>query len=218
MNERQLKDAEKLYQSWSVPELVRATTVERQDYEPEAVDLMLREISRRGVSESEKEDAAKEVVQRLESEKKRLIGIGGFLLVFIIGAICGSLLSMFLGVVLIYEATGVFAFCGALSLALGGYGCYVSYLLIAKRPTAPMHAERLLISGLLLSFFETLIVSLANHRLVGQPLSGVAGAMVWLVYLNNSRRVANTYGPRKKPADPAPEKQASSDASTGAGA
>jgi hypothetical protein len=36
MNEKQLKDAERRYQNWSDSDLVRATTVEKQDYEARA--------------------------------------------------------------------------------------------------------------------------------------------------------------------------------------
>ncbi|MCJ7447768.1 MAG: hypothetical protein MUO72_08745 [Bacteroidales bacterium] len=47
MDQKQLKDAERIYQSWSETQLIKATKFDKQGYEPEALDLLAREISRR---------------------------------------------------------------------------------------------------------------------------------------------------------------------------
>ena len=193
MDEKQLKDAEQLYQSWSAAQLLRATTAEKQDYKSEALDLMVRELSRRGVSQSEREGAEREVVQHVEAEKKRLTGIRGFLLLFVIVVVFGSLLYALFGL-LFLGAGGLFILSGVLSLILAGYGFYVFYLLTRIRRTAPQHAERFLIFGFLLSILETLVAATVTHHFDPGALGGFMGTLLWLAYLGGSKRVANTYG------------------------
>ncbi len=67
MNEKQLKDAERLYRGWSVTDLLRAITTDKQNYESAALDLMVRELSRRGVSPLEWDSAEAEVATRVVS-------------------------------------------------------------------------------------------------------------------------------------------------------
>jgi hypothetical protein len=118
MNEQQLKNAAQLYQSWSDAQLIRAATVEKKDYEPEALDLMARELFRRGVSASERESVEKGVQQEVEAERKRLTGIHGFLLLFVIMVVVGSLAYVLFGLAFL-GARGWFPVCGVLSLVLG---------------------------------------------------------------------------------------------------
>src|SRR5260370_22104386 len=104
MNEKQLKDAERQYQNWSDGELVRATTAEKQDYEPGALALMARELSRRGISQSERESVEKVVLEQVESERRRLTGIRGFLLFFVIAVVLGSLFNSFFRLLLFMDS------------------------------------------------------------------------------------------------------------------
>ncbi|HKV76721.1 MAG TPA: DUF2569 family protein [Candidatus Sulfotelmatobacter sp.] len=206
MNLQQSKDAAQLYETWSVAQLLRATTANKQDYEPEALDLMVRELSRRGISQSEREDAErkaeKKVVHQVETEKKRLTGIGGFLVLFVIAMFFGPLLGVLSGLLLLgaggldnpSQRFPLVLLSGILSLGLAGYGFYVFYLLLRKRRNAPKHAERYLILGVLLSILVIVSLSKATHHFSPEPLVGCVGALLWLAYLGSSQRVANTYG------------------------
>ena len=58
MKQEKRKDEEGLYRSWSTEDLVRARTIDKDDYRPEAMALIIRELKRRievsDVSPSEK--------------------------------------------------------------------------------------------------------------------------------------------------------------------
>jgi hypothetical protein len=196
MDEKQLKDAERLYKNWSDGELLRATTAEKQSYEPWALDLMARELSRRDISHSEKESAEKEVLEQVESEFKRLTGVHGFLLLFVVVLVVNSLFAALFGLAFVRAGDLVIMLFGVLWLIFAGYGFSVVYLLIRKQSTAPQHAERLLILGCLLSIVSALVVWMVTPGSNLAPaFYGVIGALLWLGYLRSSRRVANTYGP-----------------------
>lgn len=197
MNDKQLKEAEELYQSWSDAQLVRATAVERQDYQPAALDLMMRELSRRGVSHSERQNLEEDGARQVEVERKRLTGVRGVLLLFAINVMLSSLLSVLFGLEYCLDSeSGLFVLCGALDLIWAGYGFYVFYLLIRERPAAPQHAQRFLFLGFLLSVLVVLVALRVTHRLDLSPLGNI-GTLVWMVYLSSSKRVANTYGQRQ---------------------
>jgi hypothetical protein len=200
MNEKQLNDAEQLYQNWSDRELVRATTVEKQDYESSALALMARELSRRGTSQSERESVEKEVIEQVESEQRHLTGIRGLLLLFVILVVVGSVFNAASGVALLMasmrDGNVTLMLSSVLSLIFSGYGFFVFYLLIRKRSTAPKHAQRLLIFGFLITILGVLAAWVLTHRLdLGLLLFGCISLSFSLGYLSSSRRVANTYGP-----------------------
>src|SRR5215469_7350499 len=96
---------------------------------------------------------------------------------------------------------------GMLSLVLAGYGFYVFYLLVRKRRTAPKHAQRFLIFGLLRGILDILAFSMMTHSFAASvvalalDLPGLLGCLLWLCYLGSSQRVANTYA---KPASGLP--------------
>lgn len=192
MNEKELREAAELYRAWSVEQLVRATTAERRDYEPEALELMARELSRRGVSASDRESVEKTVLQEVEDERGHLTGIRGFLLLFVIMVFVSSLVYAWLGLAFL-GAGGIFLLGGVLSLVLSGYGFFVFYLLIRKLATAPQHAKRLLIIGVALHVLAVLAAWVATGQFDRGALSQVTIPLIWLGYLNWSRRVANTY-------------------------
>lgn len=149
------------------------------------------------LSQSERETAQKEAaaverkaVQRPETAP---VGIGGWLLLFVIAVALNSLLAVFLVAVGLLsgheEAVKISGYNEAViggSLIAAGYGFYVFYLLIRVRPAAPRHAQGWLILVFLLDAF----------LMKFSPSTIVAGfvTLTWCCYLAWSKRVANTYG------------------------
>jgi tetratricopeptide (TPR) repeat protein len=63
MKSNNIKEMEPRYASWSTEDLVRATKVEKDDYEPEAIALMHDELKRRGGVSQEEYNAVNETVE-----------------------------------------------------------------------------------------------------------------------------------------------------------
>lgn len=193
MNETQLKALEQQYQTWPTAQLVRATTVEKQDYEPFALDLMAQEVRRRGISKSEMETVEDSVQKQAENDKMRLYGIKGFLLLFVIFVPAGSLILAFWGFDLWRVGAGLFPVASVLALLLAGYGLYAFRLLIRKECAAPKHAQWFLILIFLLNLFVLFSTwQLTQHLQLGPVGVGIT-PLLWLGYLSWSRRVAATY-------------------------
>lgn len=68
MNEQELKDLEDLYRSWPTEELLRAATMEKEEYRPEAMALIVNELKRRNISPSEREALLEDLVSELPPE------------------------------------------------------------------------------------------------------------------------------------------------------
>jgi hypothetical protein len=207
----ELKELEQLYHSWPAAQLLRATTVERLDYKPEALALMDQELTRRGVSSSEKESHGKALLDVAEEDRKRLAGIKGVLLLFVVVVLVNSIALGWVGLAFAIDAVNL-GFKGNLDwgnasllfaipfLILAGYGVFVFYVLLRKRGAAPRHAERFLISILVLIMLVVLVDSLdtylSRHTFSFKGLlliPGMCWIMPWLAYIDRSNRVANTY-------------------------
>jgi len=71
MTSKEEEEFRKLYSQWPIHRLIRAATVEKEDYRPEAIQLMLQELEQRGVDESNMEEeiqAAPERIARVERD------------------------------------------------------------------------------------------------------------------------------------------------------
>ena len=76
MNKKDLERAAKLYQTWTNTQLIRAMTVEREQYLPEAIEVMESEVSRRGLSSSVRKNEESRLVQKaqeVEEKKQRKV-------------------------------------------------------------------------------------------------------------------------------------------------
>ena len=183
MNEKELEQAAILYQRWSPAQLIRATTVERQQYLPEAIALMEIEISRRDLSAPAKNEVTEKVLKAVEIEKSRLhVWLCGTLRFFVILVFLNSLLSMLGGIYLITIGTSDFVLLGVLNVIWGVCGLLVFNLLIRRRPIAPRCAVWLMITAIPLN-------------LLAGGFSGlcIIGDIGWLLYLKRSTRVAKAY-------------------------
>lgn len=130
---------------------------------------------------------------QVEGERKRLSGIRGLLLVFIICMIISPVSNLVAGISCLVQPSILLILLGVIFLILAGYGFYVAYLLVRRRTTAPRHAERILILSLVPSVFIVILTYLATNQLDLMPLLQSVGIILLLGYLYWFPRVFNTY-------------------------
>lgn len=193
MNQSDESDARQLYHRWTTEQLIRATTVAQKDYEAESVLLMEEELSVRGVTPSEKKGVSSVVRHEMASERDRLTGIRGALLLFVVCVGLGSFSRVVVGLKMIVIKNSIFLVMGMMTLSLGAYGFYVASLLIRKRSGAPEHAQRFLVLVACLGLIEALAMWRVTHKFDLRWLLGFMGALLWIEYLGRSRRVAYTF-------------------------
>ena len=192
------KDAEleKRYMSWSTEDLIKATTVEKADYETDAVNLMLKELQKRNVSSDEVSVRQADIEQKIEAEK--LSGIGGFLTFFLIIFTLNVFFSFWQGAAYILESASTQSFVSrSISVIpqfiIGAYGIYVFKLLIAKKYNAPRHTIRWLILGATVNFFIGILLFFNSGKLDFSIIAPISFALIWITYFTNSKRVKLTY-------------------------
>ncbi len=191
-------EMEKRYMSWSTEDLIKATTVEKADYEPDSIIFMSKELQRRGVSSDEVNVRQADVEQKIKSEDQKLSGLGGFLLLFLIIFIFNLILAFVQGFSILANASTQL---NVLSLSLsipqfiiGVYGVYIFFLLVRKKYNAPSHTIRWLILSAAVSFLSGILLFYISGKLEFSIISPFVFALIWLTYFTNSKRVAITYG------------------------
>lgn len=201
MNEEQLSHAERLYKTWPTAELVQAATVERQDYDDQALNLMTRELARRGVSKAEKASIRSQFLRWTTSQKKALTGIRGSLLFFVVMLGLGSALLAFAGWTNLSSGGFDNTLRGIFNMVLACYGFLVFYLLVRKRSAAPQHARWFVIIVLLFEVLAAIQIWNDSDHL-GPTLidrtKGVLFWLFWLLWLESSPRIASTYGQSRR--------------------
>lgn len=185
---------ENRYNNWSTEDLVRATTIEKDDYRQYALQLMKKELIRRNISTLEIEEIQSGIKVTLKEETKKIYGIKGFLLLFILIILGNSLFFIITGLSTFTNYTGLISFLISLPIILIGiYGIFTFILLIRKKTNAPKHAEKWII----LAFIFSLIISVFYYYYLRDIpfflLGSCIFALIWLTYLQNSKRVKTTY-------------------------
>jgi len=193
------QEAEETYTSWSMDDLVRATALEKNDYEPEAIALMVRELKRRGASQEELRASQERDEQKALEDTQKLRGINGFLLLFIIFLIINLFYLFWAGLkslFLVFDNPSFLLFLlSALNISVGAYGAFALYLLITKRRTAPHHTLRWIYSTLGIGIFNLIAVFLPVGKVDFSDVVGpIMFSLIWVTYFFRSKRVAVTYG------------------------
>jgi hypothetical protein len=183
----------KLYQRWPTERLVEALHVHAAEYDPDALPVMRRVLEARGVGPTD----AEALLAEIRSEEHRSLNrIRGWLLAFVVLTGWSSLNQVSSGLTgntghWLSRVVAVFEFC------IGVYGLYATVLLCRRSPRAPAHAGRWAV----VSATVGCAFGLVDWAIIGHPLaiemivSWPAFAIVWLMYLHRSRRVATVYGP-----------------------
>lgn len=185
------------YKSWNAEDLVRATTLESQEYTPEAISLMLRELPRRDLTLQAQESVESRVVEKDHSEQRSFMGVRGWLLVLavIFAFNFGSLL--FTALFALDKSLPAFLNCVIILEALVGvYGIGSFGLLISRHPKGPDHAKLALVTLCFLAIGSWLALYWRGFAPGLFSIGAVIITCVWWSYLSYSRRVRFTYAPR----------------------
>jgi hypothetical protein len=199
MNNKELSELANRYQSMSTEDLFKAVTIDRKDYQLEAIKLIEKELTIRNVPL----DLAQEAQQKIEQDEmikdSQLNGVRGWLMIFVIILAANSIFLLVSGVDTLTKTKnmpGFILFFSLLMPLLGCYGLFASILLIKRNKAAPAHTRRWLITFLVYSLLYTAAIfkySTAKYPLFVSAASSLVFSAVWLSYLKASRRVALTY-------------------------
>ena len=161
---------------------------------PESMLLIERELRKRNVPLEDQQQIERTVVSDERLREASLTGVRGWLIVFCLSVFFNSLLMLIRGIAELGQAGQAIVFILIVpEPLLGVYGLVVLFLLLRRRIAAPKHASRWLISCFIYSLLVVIVLSLMAGKLILTGIPGVA-AVVWLTYLQNSKRVAYTYG------------------------
>jgi hypothetical protein len=199
MKDDELKELEARYRNWTTEELLRATTVDKEDYQPESIELMIKELDKRNIPHLEKEEIKTRVEKKIEKETKSISGIKGFLLLFLIVLIGNSIFALVTSVSPEVNFN-IFAsiFFALPFLGIGIYGIFTFFLLIRKKTTAPKHAIMWLISTFIFNVIIEIVYYLASEEIEFSLVASTISSLIWLSYFSQSKRVAATYGTEHK--------------------
>ena len=208
MKRNHLKEMEQRYAALSTEDLIKATTFEQTGYEPEAIALMNDELKRRGESQEDINMAQETVAKQIAEISKKLTGIRGFLLLFIIMLYVNVLFSfgeVLIGLILFGNLSTVMLDNTSTILAVlvlsvcyvcvGLYGIFTLILLIRKKKSAPGHTIKWIYSNLGIGILDAVLVFLNSSELQYFKVVGpLIFCLVWVTYFSRSKRVAATYG------------------------
>lgn len=185
------------HKSWATEDLVRAASLDRGDYLPEALAAMEKELSSRDIS-IDRAEIEQDIRKERQETEERLRGVRGWLLLFVIIVFVNSLI----GVLQSLNTLGGSANSNTTLLILpllilSLYGFFVSVLLVLKHKKAPSHAAKWLIASAGYAILFGVLIFLMAGEMTTVSFTAM-GALVWLVYLDGSRRVALTY-PQESP-------------------
>ena len=185
-----------LYGKWSTEDLVRASTVQRGEYMPESMLLIEAELSKRNVPFEDHQQIEQKVVSDERSREVSLTGIRGWLIVFLLVVFFNSLFMIIKGIAgLSHTGEPISYILIAPEPLLGLYGLFVLFLLLRRTKAAPTHTSWWIITCFIYSLLLVIVLSLISGKIILKGIMGTAVfALVWLHYLQHSKRVAYTYG------------------------
>jgi len=196
MDNAELSRLEKVYQNWSTEDLVKATTVDKNDYQLEAIQLMQKELAKRNIPYSELESLQTTVKSTKGEQAKSLNGIKGFLLLFVVGIFIASSQLLIAGLLTLPEVlnSSLVAIMSLIFILFGGYGFFTFVFLIRKNVSAPRHARTFLILCFILSIIITVFQYLPSGIGDLKSILSIFNFLFWLMYIQQSKRVKATYG------------------------
>lgn len=186
MKDDLLRELEKRYMLKTTEDLVRAITIEQNDYEPDVIKVILKELEKRNITKEEINSIRADIERKRQTKAKSIMGISGFLFLFLIMLGLYSLVTTSIGVLILIAHRETLSYLVSIpNLVVGIYGFLVLSLLVRKKRTAPINA----MLWIILSFFVTLMYSF---------IAAAIFSVVWLLYFLHSKRVALNYMPEYK--------------------
>jgi hypothetical protein len=170
-----LSRMERLYKAWSTEALVRATTIAKNDYEPDAITVMLKELDVRNISQENFTFLQKDIGQ--EKEVKAKTQISGTLK-FFLGATIGYLFYALRESIIYFnrfvDTPGPLFFVLTVShLFIFIYGIFIFQLLLRKKNNAPLHTLRWLYCVFGLGIFDGMVFVLFLGIITGLLVTSV---------------------------------------------
>jgi hypothetical protein len=155
---------------------------------------MKRMLAARGATPEQIEAIRLELDSGHDAES-RLNAVRGWLLLFVVMVGANSAVAFAIGAVTSLVGSGFDRAHGVAQLLLGAYGAYAAYLLGRVRPAALLHARCWLIAVAAVSLLAVVLDPSVREvpSGTGRPL---LFAIIWLIYLAHSKRVATVYAPR----------------------
>lgn len=184
------------YKSWETEELVRAVTLEADEYTAEAVHLIRAELEQRGVTTKEQEALQVKVSDALQEEERPYVGIKGWLAVFVV---------VFMANFALILVRSLFSFDASLPPSvkvvlalegfLGAYALVPTWWLLSRDERGPSHAGAVILTFCVLELCSWLYFYWRDVTLQEFPFRTVLFTIVWWSYLSTSKRVRLTYRP-----------------------
>jgi len=193
------KDALKLavrYRSWDTQDLVRATTVEAEEYTPEAIRLIRQELQERDLTPEVEETVESQVVVEAKKEQRSLTGIRGWLLVFVVLFGLNSGARLLAEIFALGQALpGIVKLDIIVEMFISIYALSTCWLLLSRHPKAPQHAKAAVVIFCFFAVGSWLAFYWGGLPAGPFPLSASSFACIWWSYLSYSKRVRFTYAP-----------------------
>ncbi len=187
-----LSELEDKYKTWSNDDLIRAISLDKENYLPEALELMEVELSRRNIQVAEKDYISSNITLIDGIEAQKLNGITGFLLLFIIIFFFNIFISLISGISILYrtEFHGILLWYSFFNILIAFYGIYCLVILIGKKEIAIKHTQYCLAIGAIAATIFYFILS-QDYKINILPI--LINSALWLTYLKYSKRVKYTY-------------------------
>lgn len=187
---------EESYSSWTDDQLVKAVTVDRTEYYPEALVVMQKVLEKRGIPTETFSAIQTSAEKKRDDDIKRLTGIGGFLLLFLLNLVVSVFLNIMMGIKSLthYSETPIFTLAVFIpSVLFGLFGAYV-FLLVREEKKAPRWATGWIIANCLLTILGLIFASVITGNWDFNAAYLPMGALLWIMYFSSSKRVKATYG------------------------
>ncbi len=201
---------EKVYANWTDDELVKAATVDKSDYDPKAVEVILQILTKRGILGDQLNSIRDKLDQNEKNDIRRLSGIGGFLILFLLSLAIGSIFSIISGVLNFthMEEMPILTFADSVpSILMGFWGMYIVNLFANTKKSAPSYAIKWLTTNIFLSLFFIALSLYYGSKFPLRNIIAISISLIWIKYFSISQRVKATYGAPQTKTEPPPSDQ-----------
>ncbi len=190
------EDRDRAYTNWSDRDLLRALTVDVQEYAPREIASMRDELASRGLPDSERQALMPEIWAEFRTRGRQVAGVGGFLLLLIVMLGMSAVGAIVRGG-FAFSREPLFA---AVSIGFGAFSGYCCWLLARRHPSAPRQTRILFVTVIVWDVLYAFPGFMAGRPFGLRFVWSTLLSLLWLLYLSRSKRVALTYAAAPVPA------------------